>query len=398
MEVPGSSGAASGRRFRIAHFTTIDASLYFLLRTELEEGLAAGHTVIGLSAPGPCVGKLERLGIRHVPIGSLTRAWRPVADLRAALQLRRALKDLHLDVLHTHTPKAGVLGRIIGWWCRVPIIVNTCHGLPMTEVDRRSKRFAVKAVEGVAARFSDVELFLNGEDLATMARLVKRRHPMVIGNGTDLDRFRFDPPGRDRVRTELDIGPDEVLVGAVGRRVAEKGMYEFADAARRLGSKARFVWIGPQDPDKPDAVGHDLDGVRFLGERLDMPELYSALDIFVLPSYREGFPRSAMEAAACGRAMVLTDIRGSREIGANGVEAVFVPARRVDQLADAIDALIVDPGLRDRLGDAARKRAAEHFDQRAMARRSFGTYEDVARRKSLATGDAPSPVSPPAAR
>lgn len=386
---------ASELRFRIAHFTTIDASLFFLLRTELEEALAAGHTVIGLSAPGPCVADLERLGIRHVPIDALTRAWRPGSDLRAALQLRKALKDLRVDVLHTHTPKAGVLGRIVGRWCRVPIIVNTCHGLPVTEDDRRSKRLAVKTIEGFAAQFSDVELFLNGEDLTTMARFVRRRQPMVIGNGTDLDRFRFDELGRAHVRAELGLDPDDVLVGAVGRRVVEKGMYEFAETARRLGAQAHFVWVGPRDPDKTDAVSHDLDGVRFLGERLDMPEVYSALDVFVLPSYREGFPRSAMEAAACGRAMVLTDIRGSREIGMNGSEALFVPARRADELTDAIESLIADAGMRKRLGEAAREQAAIHFNQREMARRSFATYEHVARRKSLANEQGPSPTIHP---
>ncbi len=284
-------------------------------------------------------------------------------------------------MLHTHTPKAGVLGRIVGRWCRVPIIVNTCHGLPVTEDDRRSKRLAVKTIEGFAAQFSDVELFLNGEDLTTMARFVRRRQPMVIGNGTDLDRFRFDELGRARVRAELGLDPDDVLVGAVGRRVVEKGMYEFAETARRLGAQAHFVWVGPRDPDKTDAVSHDLDGVRFLGERLDMPEVYSALDVFVLPSYREGFPRSAMEAAACGRAMVLTDIRGSREIGMNGSEALFVPPGRVDDLTLAIDRLASDHILRSRLGYAAHVKAQTDFDQRATARRSFDAYDRVAKRK-----------------
>jgi glycosyltransferase involved in cell wall biosynthesis len=392
----GGPDQALVRRFRIAHFTTIDASLFFLLRTELEEALAAGHDVIGLSAPGPCVDGLERLGVRHVPVDSLTRAWRPGSDLRAAWELSRAIKNLRPDVLHTHTPKAGVLGRIVGRWCRVPIIVNTCHGLPVTVDDRWSKRLAVKAIEGFAAQFSDVELFLNGEDFTSMARFVKRRQPTVVGNGTDLERFRFDEQGRVRIRAELGLRPHDVLVGAVGRRVAEKGMYEFAEAARRLASQAHFVWVGPQDPDKPDAVGHDLEGVRFLGERLDMPDVYSALDVFVLPSYREGFPRSAMEAAACGRPMVLTDIRGSREIGSDGVEAVFVPARRADELAGAIEALIADEARRNRLGEAARERAAVHFDQREMARRSFAAYEGVARRKALAARPDPSPTNSPA--
>ena len=144
-----------------------------------------------------------------------------------------------------------------------------------------------------------------------------------------------------------------------------------------------------EDPDKPDAVEQSLVGVRFLGERLDMPAVYSAIDIFVLPSHREGFPRSAMEAAACGRAMVLTDIRGSREIGRNEVEALFVPPGRVDDLTLAIDRLASDHILRSRLGYAAHVKAQTEFDQRATARRSFDAYDQVAKRKGSGSMQSP---------
>jgi glycosyltransferase involved in cell wall biosynthesis len=143
------------------------------------------------------------------------------------------------------------------------------------------------------------------------------------------------------------------------------------------------VWVGPDDPDKPDAVGADEAGIEYLGERLDMPAIYGALDVFVLPSYREGFSRSGMEAAACGVASVLSDIRGCREVGANEREVLLVPPGDPAALTSAVERLLLDAPLRSRLARNARDRAQAEFDQRAIARTSLEAYAAVARSKGL---------------
>jgi len=362
---------------RIAHLTTVDLSLAKLLRTELAVDVREGNEVFAMSAPGPHVGEIEALGVVHVSIPGLTRSWSPLSDLRAVCQLWRCLRELSLDVLHTHTPKAGVLGRIVGRLAGVPVVVNTCHGLVATEEDSWAKRTVVYGLEGLAAQFSDVELFQNPEDRQVIARIVPRRSSRVVGNGTDLDAFRFDSSGRYRVRRELGVSADQILVGAVGRRVAEKGVLEFAAVGQRLRELATFIWVGPGDLAKPDAVADTIPGVRFIGDRTDMPSVYSALDVFVLPSHREGFPRSAMEAAACGRAIVLTDIRGCREIGNDQAEVLFVRPRDIDSLADAVRTLVQDRSLRERLGSTARHRAVHTFDQRTVAAQSLQIYQSV---------------------
>jgi len=362
---------------RIAHLTTVDVSLAKLLRTELAIDVQAGNQVFAMSAPGPYIGEIEAIGVTHVPIPDLTRSWSLRSDLRAIGQLWRNLRGLHLDVLHTHTPKAGILGRIVGRIAGIPVVVNTCHGLLATNDDPWTKRFAVYGIEGLAAQFSHAELFQNPEDRQVVARIVPRRVSKVVGNGTDLEAFQFDECERARVRLELGVHPDEVLVGAVGRRVAEKGILEFAAASRRLHGLASFIWVGPEDLGKSDAVRDTIPGIRLIGDRSDMPSVYSALDIFVLPSHREGFPRSAMEAAACGRAIVLTDIRGCREIGTDSTEVLFVPPSDDESLAATLRMLIQNASLRERLGSAARDRALEAFDQRAVAAQSLGTYSEV---------------------
>ena len=378
-----------GRRLRVAHLTTVDMSLALLLPVELACDLEAGLDVVGLSAPGPYVERVEALGVRHVPVRSLTRAWNPGQDLRAARELLHLVRGLDLDVLHTHNPKTGVLGRVLGRLAGVPVVVNTCHGLWASDADSRVKRLLVHGAEVLAARFSHAELFQNATDHDTLRRWLPRGRSRVVGNGTDLDRFAPDPEARRRVRADLGVADDKVLVGGVGRLVEEKGIREFVAAASELAGKAHFVWVGPADEDKPDAISAADGPVRFLGERSDMAAVYNALDVFVLPSYREGFSRSAMEAAATGRAMVLTDIRGCREIGQDGRDLLLVPPRDAANLTGAVGRLIDDPALRGRLGESAREQALARFDQRGIAHASLETYLAVAGRRGLGWASEP---------
>ncbi|MFJ8045199.1 glycosyltransferase family 4 protein [Kitasatospora sp. NPDC096147] len=373
-----------GRPLRVAHLTTVDMSLQLLLATELKVDLEAGFETYGISAPGPYVEQLTAIGVRHEPLHALTRAWEPKADLAAARELLAVLRRIEPDVLHTHNPKTGVMGRILGRLAGVPVVVNTCHGLWAQAHDPIAKRAFVLGAEAFAARFSHAELYQNGEDRTTLARAVPARRSRVVGNGVDLSRFGDDPAARARIRAELGVADDELLVGGVGRRVAEKGIVEYAEAARALAGKARFVWVGPQDADKPDALAEEEKGVEYLGSRSDMPQVYAALDVFVLPSYREGFSRSAMEAAASGLPMVLSDIRGCREIGTHGEHLLLTPPGDARALTTALDRLLTEPALREQLGTAARRRALATFDQRAVAAVSLETYAAVARAKRLA--------------
>ena len=358
-------------------------SLALLLATELEADVAAGHEVFGISAVGPYVPRIEARGVTHMPVANLTRSWAPRRDLAAFRLLLRTIRALDLDVLHTHNPKTGVMGRIAGRLAGVPVVVNTCHGLWARPEDRWRKRAFVYVLEALAIRFSHYELFQNAEDLATLRPVLKRGRYRLVGNGIDLTRFGPDPEGRSRVRAELGVADSEILVGTIGRRVREKGLPEFADAASHLAGRAKFVWIGPEDDTDPEAhraaasAGPRGDAVQYVDERTDMPAVYSALDVFVLASYREGFSRASMEAAACGVPMVLTDIRGCREIGRHEEHLLLVAPKSSGALADGIERLIDDPGLRALLGSAARRRALVEFDQRRVANASLSTYAAV---------------------
>ena len=367
-------------RPRVAHITTVDLSLRFLLLAQLRALRDEGFEVTAISAPGPWVADLEAEAIRHIPWGHATRSWDPRSDAVAFVELLRILRRERFDAVHTHNPKPGVLGRVAARAARVPVVLNTVHGLWATPEDRARRRLPVLAAEWAAARFSDLELYQSREDLAwaRRRRVVGPGRSILLGNGIDLDRFHPSLRGGERrteLRAELGFGPGDVVIGTVGRMVREKGYRELFAAAQALRAQdpdARFLVVGEADPAKPDAVTAEevlaaRPHVTFTGWREDVPDLMAAMDVFVLPSWREGMPRSAIEASAAGLPLVLTDIRGCREVVSHGIEGLLVPVRRPDALADALLRLVRRPDLRERMGLAARVRAERDFDERRVA-------------------------------
>jgi glycosyltransferase involved in cell wall biosynthesis len=367
--------------------TTVDSSLWYLLRPQLRAVLADGGEAIGISAPGPWVERLERDGVRHVALPASTRGWDPRADVRAAIDLWRILRAERVDVLHTHNPKPGIYGRVVGRLAGVPVIVNTNHGLYFGG-GRPLRRAAVLALETLAARCSDAELVQNPEDLELLTRwrFNAPRRTSLLGNGVDLGRFRpaTDATERERARAALGADPGQIVVGTVGRLVAEKGHLELIEAARGLDERFVVVVIGPQDPDKADALTLDqrraatAAGVRFLGLRDDVDLLYRGMDVFVLASHREGYPRAAMEAAASGLPTVATDIRGCRQVVDDGVTGVLVPVGAPAALAAALAALGGDARRRAAMGAAATARARMLFDERRVVETVLASYRRAA--------------------
>jgi glycosyltransferase involved in cell wall biosynthesis/ribosomal protein S18 acetylase RimI-like enzyme len=401
----GAPGTAAGRPLRVAHLTTTDLTLRYLLLGQLRRLAAEGYEVTGISAPGPNGAALEAEGIRFVPWRNATRAWNPVADVKALAELVALLRRERFDLVHTHNPKPGVLGRVAARLAGVPLVVNTVHGLYATPEDRLRKRAAVLGAEWLAGRCSDLELYQSEEDLrwAARLRLARAGRSHLLGNGTDTGYFdpaRVPAERAAALRRELGIPADALVVGAVGRLVAEKGYRELfaaARAVRRADPRVRFLAVGAPDLEKADAIGeaelrHAAEDVLVTGWRDDVRDLLAVMDVFVLASWREGMPRSAIEAAAMGRALVLTDIRGCREVARHDREALLVPPRDPGALAGAITRLAADPALRDRLATAARRRALEQFSEARVADRVVAHYRRLTGAAAPAASADPGPV------
>lgn len=384
------ASAASGETpIRVAHIATSDASLRYLLLNQLEHYREAGYEVIGISRSGPDVEALEAAGIRFIE-APLSRSIGPLGDLVALWRLYRILAKERLTVVHTHTPKAGLLGQYAALFARVPLRVHTIHGLYFPGFMKPETRFLYVLLERVTMRFSRHNFSQNPEDVpvAVAERICRADRIEQVGNGIDLRRFeasKFPPEQRLKTRESLGLAPDHIVVGMVARLVEEKGWLEMLRAAAILkakDSRVRFVFVGGFEPTKKDAIRaealreHGIDDVaQFLGHRTDVPELYAAMDIFALPSHREGFPRAPMEASALGIPCVVTDVRGCRQTVDDGVTGFVVRVRSPQLLAAAIDKLVQSEPLRRELGAGARKKAVAEFDERAVITRILAAYD-----------------------
>jgi glycosyltransferase involved in cell wall biosynthesis len=381
-------GTQTGKR-RVAHVTTVDLSLRYLLLNQLKRIQGEGYEVFAISADGADVPMVEATGIRHFAV-PMTRRITPLADLRCLWELVRIMRRERFDVVHTHTPKAGLLGQLAARIAGVPIVANTLHGFYFHDDMKPVPRRFYIWMERVAAKCSDTILSQNREDMATAIaeRIASPEQLKWLGNGIDVARFdrrSISESSLEDLRHEIDIDPNAPVIGFVGRLVEEKGILDLLQAAGPVIQAiptAQFLIVGPHDEEKPDALRPEVAeryGVaancRFVGMRNDMPELYALMDVLVLPSYREGFPRAPMEASAMGVPALVTDIRGCREAVQHGENGLRFPVGDSDALARALIELLGDETRRAEMGVAGRRMAEERFDEQKVFDRVLSEYE-----------------------
>ncbi|CAG0972257.1 Putative glycosyltransferase EpsD [Anaerolineae bacterium] len=367
---------------KVAHVTTIDMSLRYLLLNQLRNIQSAGYEVIGISSPGPDVAALEAAGIRHIAV-SMTRNFTPFADLVSLLCLYRVFRREHFTIVHTHNPKPGLLGQLAARMAGVPIVVNTVHGFYFHDnMSLLWRRFYI-LMEKIAARYSDAILSQNSEDIqvALREKICAENKIKHLGNGIDLTVFNPEAVHSDtqKHREKLGLSVNTKVVGFVGRLAARrKGFLDYLRAGRHVQSRVqdvRFLIVGEVDHGKEDevspSVADDL-GIAskclFLGHRpnAELPGLYSLMSVVVLPSLIEGVPRVLMEASAMGIPNVATDVKGNREVVKHGQNGLLVPFGDDQELADAIVEVITDQDYAQRMGKEGRRIAIERFDERQI--------------------------------
>jgi glycosyltransferase involved in cell wall biosynthesis len=377
---------------RIVLFANTDWYLYNFRRSLALALRDAGHDVLLLSPPGSYGEKLRALGLRWEPVPMQRRSLNPLRELALLVHLWRVLRRERPDIVHGFTIKCAVYGGLAGRLAGVPGRVAAVTGLGYVFTNPALKARVLRPFVrgllrlGLGGRGSRLVL-QNPDDVALFraARIVPdERVRLIPGSGVDLARFAPTPRGDDASR------PLRVLLAA--RLLWDKGLAEFVEAARKLrreGRALQFLLAGDRDPGNPAAVAEsdvrawqDEGVVEWLGHVDDMPALLAGVDVVVLPSYREGLPRTLIEAAACALPLVATDVPGCREVVTDGVDGLLVPVRDAGALAGAIARLHDDPALAARIGAAARAKALACFDERIVIARTMAVYAEL-------HGDAP---------
>jgi len=349
----------------------------------------AGYDLLLISPPDRYGEKLRALGLRWEPLPMERRSLNPVRELRLIAYLRRLLRRERPALVHGFTVKCAVYGSLAARLAGVPARVNAVAGMGYVFTGRavraRMLRPLVRMLMRPALGGHGTRLILQNPDdrrLFLQARLVDaERIRLIPGSGVDCERFA---PHIRQQRAAND--PPRVLLAA--RLLWDKGLAEYVEAARTLraqGRAVRFLLAGTPDPGNPAAVPEETvqgwvrDGLlEWLGHVDDTAALFGTVDIVVLPSYyREGLPKSLIEAGACGLPLVTTDAPGCRDVVRDGVDGLLVPVKDAAALAAAIARLLDDSSLARRLGDAARARALAEFDERIVIRRTLAVYEEL---------------------
>lgn len=345
----------------------------------------AGYDVHVATMDGPAVADIEALGMTHHAIPMTRSGKHPLQELGTLLALLRLFRHLRPQVVHLVTIKPVLYGGIAARLARVPGMVAAISGLGFVFLSNSLKMRLVRAVVARMYRLAlghrnSRVIFQNGADRDLLKSLGAVRHEQVVlirGAGVDLDLCRALP--------EPPAPP--VVVTMVARLLRDKGVQEFVQAARLLrerGVPVTMRLVGGVDAGNPaSATPAEVEAwqregcVQALGERADVPQLYADSHIAVLPSYREGLPKSLIEAAACGRAVVTTDVPGCRDAIDPGKTGMLVPVRDPQALADAIARLAGDAAQRQAMGAAGRALAEREFNIERVARIHVDLYDTL---------------------
>lgn len=362
---------------KICRVVTVPFFLQHHLREQIIATVRAGHDLTLVCADGPELEALRQIpGVRihRVEIPRQISPWR---DLKALLQLIGFFRRSAFDVVHSATPKAGMLAALAGWLTRVPVRLHTFTGQPWMELTG-PKRVVAKAGDWVTAHFTTLcysdspsqTAYLIAEKVASAKGLLTLGMGSLAGVDTTLFSREAWEPFNAATRADLGIGAAVPVVTFIGRITVDKGVCELVAAARQLwdgGLRFMVVLVGPLEPERdplPEETLLAIASSPFLcatGYSAQPQRFLAIADVMCLPSYREGFGNVVIEAAAMGVPAVGTDIVGLRDSIVADETGLLVPPRSVPGLAAALARMLQDDVLRRQMAQAAQARALAHF-------------------------------------
>ncbi len=361
---------------KIIEVTNVDFSLAQFLLPLMRAMRERGHEVIGVCADGPFLDGPRAEGFR-IEAPKLERSISLAAHWRAYLALLRLFRDERPDLVHAHMPISGFLARMAAWRAGVPRIAYTGHGFWFNFPGSWPRRAVGFAMEWLAARVTDTFLTVSEAEARDARRLHIHRGAVAVRNGRDPARFRPDPGARQRIRATLGAADEQVVVLAVSRLVWHKGYPELSVAMRLVPDAVLWVAGERLTSDRgPDMAALLRDAglgtrVQLLGYREDVAELMAAADIFVLPSRFEGLPMSVIEAMLTELPVLATSVRGPAEQVVPEVTGLLAPPGDASALAAALQRLVADKALRERMGAAGRERAVDRYDEATIVARTL---------------------------
>lgn len=326
----------------------------------------------------------EKSGVKVITIPELVRSIQPFNDLKALFALIRIFKNERPRIIHTHTSKAGILGRWAAFFAKITIIVHTPHGHVFWGYFDKWKTACYILLERLTAKITDKIITLTKQEKKDHLRfkIAPDEKFTVIHSGIDLTAFPDAGINAPAMREKLGIPPEAFVVGTAGRLTPIKGQKYLLEAAAIISPQIPdifFVFLGDGElaPELGKMVSSlGIKNVMFLGWRQDVPEVMSTFDIFVLPSLNEGMGKVLVEAMALGKPIVASDVGGIPDLVIHNHNGLLVPPADVEGLANSINVLLHDPIKRKEMGDRGKVVAAD-YSAEAMIQKIDRLYEEA---------------------
>ena len=374
---------------KIIRTSTVPMSLDTFCRGQLKM-LSEHFEVVAVSSPDVELKTIEeREGVRTIAV-AMERHISLLKDVKSLFQMIRVFKKEKPDIVHSITPKAGLVSMLAAWICRVPVRMHTYTGLvfPTTTGVKQKVLIAMDRLLCACATYINPEGQGVANDLLRFGITKKPLH--IIGNGNvrgiDADYWKNDGYDRNDLRNNLQIGKDDFVFVFVGRLVGDKGINELVAAFKQLmadHSNVKLLLVGPYenhlDPLKPETEKEIKTNQNIIttGSQKDVRPYYVAADAFVFPSYREGFPNTVIEAGALGLPSIVTDINGANEIIFPPQNGVIVPSKSVEALYQAMSHFLESPDELKRMASNARKMVVDRFNQQFIWGELLKVYQSI---------------------
>ena len=363
---------------KIAFLSHLDLNLYLFRLHIMVELKKKGIEVFAIVPNGIYFNKFRELGIMAIDYKIKRESLNMLNEIKTIKNIRRIIKDLNPDILHTFMHKPNIYGNISG----AKNIVNTITGLGSFFVHNDLKSKSVKMIIENLYRFTSKNakrvVFQNSDDLnyfVLKGIIPKKKTKLIKGSGIDTHEFRPIPKNKLLIKN-LNIDEKPVVL-MVARVIKDKGVQEYIKAAEILKDRANFLYAGDIDRGNKNSFMPDWKNVKYLGFRTDIKELISICDVFVLPSYREGIPRTLLEAASMAKPIVTTNSVGCREIVQDGKNGFLVPIKDHISLAKKINTLINNVELRKQFGISGREKVLKEFDIKIIVNEYIKVYEEI---------------------
>lgn len=346
----------------------LDKKMYDVV---LVKGLSIESNMAGdeVRAVEKSVRETEREGARVITVPGLVRRIHPFYDLKAFFALIKILRHEHPDIVHTHTSKAGMLGRWAAFFARVPIIIHTPHGHVFWGYFGRCKTLSYIILERLTACITDKIIALTEREKKDHLHFLIASEDKfsVVHSGINLDRFSNLSVDSADMKRKLRIPEGNLVVGTAGRLTPVKGQRYLIEAARKIVDvrlDTTFVFLG--DGELLDELKNMTtklsveENIKFLGWRQDVAEVMSTFDIFVLPSLNEGMGRVLVEAMALGKPIVASNVGGITDLVIDGKNGFLVPAGDVETMVVRINDLLESPEKRKKMGKYGKSRSVNY--------------------------------------